>query len=96
MSYYKAEEVLPEHIIKEIQKYVDGHSIYVPKKPDNRKNWGESTETLSFLEKRNEQIYSEYLEGCSITQLSAKYYLVEKAYSVLSGKKRKNNLYYVP
>ena len=56
MSYYKAEEVLPEHIIKEIQKYVDGHSIYVPKKPDNRKNWGESTETLSFLEKRNEQI----------------------------------------
>ena len=31
MSYYKAEEVLPEHIIKEIQKYVDGHSIYVPK-----------------------------------------------------------------
>lgn len=39
MSYYKAEEVLPEHIIKEIQKYVDGHSIYVPKKPDNRKNW---------------------------------------------------------
>lgn len=78
MSYYKAEEVLPEHIIKEIQKYVDGHSIYVPKKPDNRKNWGESTETLSFLEKRNEQIYSEYLDGCSITQLSAKYYLVEK------------------
>ena len=43
MSYYKAAEVLPEHIIKEIQKYVDGHSIYVPKKTDSRKSWGEST-----------------------------------------------------
>lgn len=89
MSYYKAEEVLPEHIIKEIQKYVDGHSIYVPKKPANRKNWGESTETLSFLEKRNEQIYSEYLEGCSITQLSAKYYLVEKSIQRIIRQKKK-------
>lgn len=79
MSYYKAAKVLPEHIIKEIQQYVDGHSIYVPKKPDNRKNWGENTETLSVLEKRNEQIYSEYLEGHSIIQLSEKYYLAEKS-----------------
>ena len=78
MSYYKAEEVLPEHIIKEIQKYVD-----------NRKNWGESTETLSFLEKRNEQIYSEYLDGCSITQLSAKYYLVEKSIQRIIRQKKK-------
>jgi len=90
MSYYRAEEVLPEHIIKEIQKYVDGHSIYVPKKPANRKNWGESTETLSFLEKRNEQIYSEYLEGCSIAQLSAKYYLVEKSIQRIIRQKKKN------
>ena len=78
-----------ENMIKEIQKYVDGHSIYVPKKPDNRKNWGESTETLSFLEKRNEQIYSEYLDGCSITQLSAKYYLVEKSIQRIIRQKKK-------
>ena len=45
MSYYKVTEVLPKHIIREIQKYVDGHSIYIPKKPDNKKNWGENTET---------------------------------------------------
>ena len=37
MSYYKVTEVLPKHIIREIQKYVDGHSIYIPKKPDNKK-----------------------------------------------------------
>lgn len=79
MSYYKVTEVLPKHIIREIQKYVDGHSIYIPKKPDNKKNWGENMETLSVLEKRNEQIYSEYLEGYSIAQLSEKYYLVEKS-----------------
>ena len=48
MSYYKAEEVLPEHIIKEIQKYVDGHSIYVPKKPDNRKKLGRKYRNFIF------------------------------------------------
>lgn len=79
MSYYKATEILPEYIIKEIQKYVDGHSIYVPRNPDTKKNWGESTETLSVLEMRNEQIYFEYLNGYSITQLSEKYFLVEKS-----------------
>ena len=78
-----------ENMIKEIQKYVDGHSIYVPKKPDSRKNWGENTETLSFLEKRNEQIYSEYLEGCSITLLSEKYYSAEKSIQRIIRKKKK-------
>jgi Mor family transcriptional regulator len=76
-------------MIKEIQKYVDGHSIYVPKKPDSRKNWGENTETLSFLGRRNEQIYSEYLDGCSITLLSEKYYSAEKSIQRIIRQKKK-------
>ena len=78
-----------ENMIKEIQKYVDGHSNYVPKKPDSRKNWGENTETLSFLGRRNEQIYSEYLDGCSITLLSEKYYSAEKSIQRIIRQKKK-------
>ncbi len=48
MSYYKVTEVLPKHIIREIQKYVDGHSIYIPKKPDNKKNWAKIRKPYRF------------------------------------------------
>ena len=32
MSYVNAEEVLPEDLIREIQKYVDGKVLYIPRK----------------------------------------------------------------
>ena len=32
MSYIKADEVLPQNIIKIIQQYIDGENIYIPKK----------------------------------------------------------------
>ena len=65
------------------------HDIYVAPAQIRRFNLKTGDETLSFLEKRNEQIYSEYLEGCSITQLSAKYYLVEKSIQRIIRQKKK-------
>ena len=32
MSYIKADEVLPQNIIRLIQQYIDGENIYIPKK----------------------------------------------------------------
>lgn len=32
MGYKRADEVLPEGILKSLQKYVSGETIYVPKK----------------------------------------------------------------
>ena len=43
MGYKRAEEILPKEIIELIQKYVDGESIYIPRKKDNRQEWGEAT-----------------------------------------------------
>ena len=40
MSYIKAEEILPEELIRQIQKYVDGVYIYIPRKPGTRHAWG--------------------------------------------------------
>ena len=43
MSYIKADEVLPQNIIKIIQQYIDGENIYIPKKDGSRVSWGEKT-----------------------------------------------------
>ena len=43
MRYIKAEEVLPGELIAQIQQYVDGVSIYIPRKAENRQPWGCAT-----------------------------------------------------
>ena len=43
MAYQNAFELLPEEIVKEIQKYVNGTILYIPKKPQERLPWGSKT-----------------------------------------------------
>jgi len=79
MSYRKAEDFLPLEIIKIIQQYVDGQSIYIPRKSENRMEWGAGTETRKELRLRNQQIYSDYLAGMRNAELACKYFLSEKS-----------------
>ncbi len=41
MRYIKADYVFPEELLKEIQRYVHGELIYIPKMREERKKWGE-------------------------------------------------------
>lgn len=75
MKYYKTHDVLPEELVEMIQMYIDGGYIYIPKKNETRKPWGEDSGAKSNLVKRNEAIFNEYKEGTTITQLSKEYYL---------------------
>lgn len=43
MSYVKADEVLPQNIIAIIQQYIDGESIYIPKRNNTRAKWGKKS-----------------------------------------------------
>ena len=40
MRYIKAEDILPDEIVELIQQYVDGETIYIPRKAENRLAWG--------------------------------------------------------
>lgn len=53
MSYRKAEEILPRELIEVIQQYVDGENIYIPRKLEHRKGWGERTQARQELDARN-------------------------------------------
>lgn len=79
MSYQSAENILPTELIELIQKYVDGKYIYIPRKEENRKCWGESTSTKEELNLRNSKIYNDYLAGINLNSLAEKYYLSLKS-----------------
>ena len=77
MGYIRAEEILPEEIIALIQQYVDGTNIYIPRKQENRQEWGAKTAYRVELQDRNPLIYKGYLSGMingrrKVTNLSQK------------------------
>ena len=79
MSYIKAEEILPEALIRKIQEYADGVYIYIPRKPGTRQAWGQKTDYRAELKVRNDHIRNDYAAGESITMLSRRYHLSEKS-----------------
>ena len=79
MSYIKAEEILPEELIRRIQEYADGVYIYIPRKPGTRHPWGQKTDYKAELKVRNDRIRSDYAAGVSVMALSRKYHLSEKS-----------------
>ena len=78
MSYVNAEDVLPQSLVKEIQKYVDGGLLYIPRKDVKTFAWGEKSGTKDRLAKRNQEIVSRYYQGETISNLSEVYFLSEK------------------
>lgn len=79
MKYVKAQNVLPEDIVKVIQEYIDGGYIYVPRKTENQKAWGENSGIRSSLKLRNNEIYRKYKSGTTAVELSQEYYLSEQS-----------------
>ena len=79
VSYIKAEEILPEDLIRAIQEYADGVYIYIPRKPGTRHAWGQETDYRAELKVRNDRIRNDYAAGLGVAVLSRKYHLSEKS-----------------
>lgn len=75
MAYRNAFELLPEEIVKDIQKYVHGTILYIPKRSKERLPWGSKTASKEMLRRRNQQIYQDYQMGKSTRELAGSYYL---------------------
>ena len=70
MSYIKAEEHLPEELIREIQKYVQGAQIYIPGVAEQKLSWGEKNGTKQKLASRNNSIREMKGSGWKIDDLA--------------------------
>lgn len=74
MKYKNASDILPESLLKEVQKYAAGETLYFPKNKE-RKKWGEVTGAREFFHERNERIREKYLQKMSIEHLADEYCL---------------------
>ena len=79
MGYVNAKEVLPDSLLSELQKHIQGKLIYIPKSADNRAQWGELNGTREMFEKRNQQIANLYQKGQSIEGLMERFHLSEES-----------------
>lgn len=79
MKYKKAQDILPQDLVLKLQEFFDGGYIYIPKKNDNKKYWGDNTGIKNNLKERNNNIYNDFNNGMTVTELSNKYYLVDNS-----------------
>ncbi|MBT2698611.1 hypothetical protein J7E79_14455 [Bacillus sp. ISL-40] len=75
MKYVNASNILPENLIREIQKYVQGETIYIPKPEMTYRKWGTLSGGRKLLDQRNSNIKSAFISGTSIQDLADEYFL---------------------
>ncbi len=90
MKYSNAYKVLPVDVIKIIQEYVDGEYLYIPRKEEEQKKWGEKSGSRDTLKRRNKEIYLKYIEGTLILDLAQEYFLSDKSIRRIISQQKKS------
>lgn len=82
---YNKNAKLPTELIEKIQEYVDGETLYIPRKSSKRRKWGESSGAEQSLDERNAEIFRKYKNGTSVKKLSEEYYISKQGiYKILT------------
>ncbi|WP_425448999.1 CD3324 family protein [Dethiothermospora halolimnae] len=74
MKYKKASDILPDELLREVQKYIEGETLYIPKEKKRRK-WGERSGARKFFKERNEEIRNKFYHKTSLEELAEEYNL---------------------
>ncbi|MDX8046746.1 CD3324 family protein [Gracilibacillus sp. S3-1-1] len=74
MKTTKAQEILPEELLLALQEYVQGKSIYIPKR-ETKNRWGICSGSRSYYDKRNQQIRNLFHTGTTIEVLATTFSL---------------------
>ncbi|WP_438431575.1 CD3324 family protein [Gorillibacterium sp. sgz500922] len=73
-KFSKAGEVLPPHLVAEVQKYMDGGLLYIPEASGGRRPWGAKSGARQELRLRNERMRRDFGSGtATIGELSDRY-----------------------
>ncbi len=74
MKYRNAQDILPDKLLKELQQYVSGETIYIPN-AQSKKEWGSVSGARSFYKQRNESIRQLHLQGKTLEELAEEFNL---------------------
>lgn len=77
MSYKNAAEILPSHLLEEIQKYIEGGLIYIPKN-GKKTAWGALSGARKAIDSRNREIIKLYADNVTIEELAEKFFLSDE------------------
>lgn len=75
MKYRNANDIFPDELLSEIQKYSSGELIYIPESSAAKKGWGEKSGSRDFYVKRNAEIRRKHQEGKNIAELADEFAL---------------------
>ena len=94
MKYENAADILPEDLLKRVQKFAAGKLIYVPETIGKR-SWGETSGYKRYLAARNQEIKEKFLFGFTVEKLADEYSLsVESIKKIVYSKSENKELKY--
>ncbi len=88
MAHKNGKDIFPDELLQEIQNYIDGENVYIPKK-DLKRTWGEKTGIKDELIQRNSQMRKLFQTGTTIDELAFLYGLSEYTVKKIVYQKRK-------
>ena len=91
-NYIKAGSLLPEELLKEVQKYAQGQLIYIPKDKNEREKWGASSGGRKLINERNIEICGHFHSGTAINILADKYCLSIESIKRIVYKRNNNKI----
>lgn len=74
MKYKNAQDILPDRLLRELQQYVSGETLYVPS-AESKKPWGETSGAREYYRKRNAEIRAGAQAGMDAESLAQVYHL---------------------
>ena len=88
MKYKNAAEILPPGLLREVQCYIEGEILYIPKS-NSKQEWGAVSGSKNFYIERNDQIRESFHNGKSIEELAGKFGVSNSTIKKVVYQKRK-------
>ncbi|MBH1940787.1 DNA-binding response regulator [Mobilitalea sibirica] len=87
MNYKNGTDILPAHLLKKVQDYVDGGLIYIPKK-SSKAGWGQISGARQSIDRRNREIRFLFKQDVTIRELAERFHLGEDSIRKIVYKKK--------
>ena len=88
MKYKNAADILPPGLLQEVQCYIEGEILYIPRS-DSKQEWGAVSGSKKFYLERNYQIRELFQNGKSVEELAEKFGISNSAIKKIVYPKKK-------
>jgi len=76
LAYLNAKNILPSALVREIQKYIDGDTIYIPSNEEAEKaSWGHRNGSRERYNERNSKIIEMHEKNLPVEEIAEAFFL---------------------